>query len=365
VGPDAADRIAHESWARTLPISVAKSRGNLFAKSTEFVARALKELHAVGPEWLETRTVPARAPLTDSTTAKGTGIADVARMGARLVERAASKITHVEQWSIAFRFTQIEPWNASLDGFFRMQPPKDRFWADPFPIQRNGKSFIFFEELPFAAGKAHISVVEVDRAGRVSDPVRVLERDYHLSYPFLLEDGGELYMIPETAGNRTVEIYRCVEFPHKWRRERVLIDGIRAADATLHRENNRWWMFANVGAEGAEMHDELHLFSADKLMGAWNPHRRNPVKSDVRSARPAGRLFTQAGRLYRPAQVCAPLYGSGVAINRVTNLSHEEYAEEEERRIVPAPESGLLGLHTINRAGDLSVVDVFARSRRF
>ena len=49
----------------------------------------------------------------------------------------------------------------------------------------------------------------------------------------------------------------------------------------------------------------------------------------------------------------------------MTRLSHEEFTEEEERRIVPAPESGLLGLHTINRAGDLSVVDVFARRSRF
>ena len=89
------------------------------------------------------------------------------------------------------------------------------------------------------------------------------------------------------------------------------------------------------------------------------------MKSDARSARPAGKLFTQAGKLYRPAQICAPLYGSGVSINRVTHLSHDDFIEEEERRLVPAPESGLLGLHTINRAGDLSVVDVFARRSRF
>jgi hypothetical protein len=286
-------------------------------------------------------------------------------MGARLVHRAASRIANVEQWSLAFRFTQIEPWSASLEGFHRLVPPKDRFWADPFPLQRGGKSYVFFEELPFAAGKAHISVVEVDRDGRASEPVRVLERDYHLSYPFLVEDQGELYMIPETAHNHTVEIYRCVEFPHKWRRERVLLDGLYAADATLHRGEGRWWMFVNVAANGAEIHDELHIYSADKLLGEWHPHRANPVKSDVRSSRPAGKLFTQGGKLYRPAQICAPLYGSGVSINRVIRLNHEEFVEREESRLVPSKESGLLGLHTINRAGDLSVVDVFARARKF
>ena len=365
VGNGAADRIALESWSRTLPMSVAKSRDNVFAKSSEFIARALRELHSAGPAWLEERTAPAKAQSKEAFPGTAGVLRDMARMGARLAQRATSKIRQVEQWSLAYRFTQIEPWSASLEGFFRLEPPKDRFWADPFPIQRGGKSYIFFEELPFAAGKAHISVVEVDREGRASEPVRVLERDYHLSYPFLVEDQGELYMIPETAHNNTVEVYRCVDFPYKWRRERVLLDGFYGADATLHRGDGRWWMFLNSAANGAEMHDELHIYSADKLLGEWKPHRRNPVKSDARSARPAGKLFTQSGKLYRPAQICAPLYGSGVCINRVTHLSHDDFLEEEERRLVTAPESGLLGLHTINRAGDLSVVDVFARRSRF
>jgi len=195
--------------------------------------------------------------------------------------------------------------------------------------------------------------------------VRVLERDYHLSYPFLVEDGGQLYMVPESAANGTVEIYRCVDFPHKWRRERVLLDHIVAADATLHHADGRWWMFANVSANGAEIHDELHVFTSTALLGDWKPLARNPVKSDVRGARPAGKLFTQHDRLYRPAQICAPLYGAGVALQRVTRLDEHGFAEEEERRILPAPGEGLLGLHTINRAGDLSVTDAFARRSRF
>jgi hypothetical protein len=365
LGGEIPDRIAYQSWSRTLPISVAKSRDNLFAKTTEFVLRSLRELHAAGPSWLEQGTAPACALPVERFPGMAGLVRDVSRMGTRVAQRAAEKILGVEQWTLGFRFTQIEPWTGTLDGFVRLEPPKDRFWADPFPIQRQGKSYIFFEELPFGAGKAHISVIEVDREGRSSQPARVLERDYHLSYPFLVEDGGELYMIPETAQNGTVEIYRCVDFPHKWRRERVLLDGLFAADATVHHEAGRWWMFANAAANGAEVHDELHLFSADSLLGDWKPHRANPVKSDVRNARPAGRLFRRGERLYRPAQICAPLYGTGIALNRVTRLDAEAFSEETERRIVPAQSSGILGLHTMNRAGDLSVIDAFVRRPRF
>jgi hypothetical protein len=124
-------------------------------------------------------------------------------------------------------------------------------------------------------------------------------------------------------------------------------------------------MFANLGAEKSlAFDDELHLFHAQKLLGDWQPHRRNPVKSDARSARPAGRPYWQDGALYRPAQICAPLYGSGLSINRVVRLTTEHYAERQVERVLPSRADGILGVHTINRAGNLTVVDAFTRRPR-
>ena len=357
------DRLACRSWSRTLDHSVAENRANLFTKASAFLARALAGLHAQGERWLDAETVVAgseRCALADAPLALG----DLSRVGARLASRLFERTFTVGQWSIAYRFAPHEGWDASLAGFHRLTPPRDRFWADPFPLVKGDRAFIFFEELRFGAGKADIGVIEVDRAGRAGPARTVLERDYHLSYPSLIEDGGELYMIPESAGNHTVEIYRCVEFPHRWRREKVLIDGLWCADATVWRDADRWWMFVNAGTEGAEIHDELHIFSAPRLLGPWSPHPRNPVKSDIRNARPAGNLFREDGALYRPAQICTPIYGAGVSLQRVTSLTPRGYAEVEERRIVPPAGADFIGLHTINRAGDLSVADVFARRPR-
>ncbi len=373
------DRIACQSWSRTFAFSLARSRDGLFPKTSEFLARALRDLHAAGPAWIEQSTRAARpaAPASGDTSL----VRDLTRMGTRVAQRTAEKYLTVGQWMLAYRFDEgstpsareVSPSPAlpqaggrnPLDGFIRLQPPKDRFWADPFPYGKDGRHYIFFEELPFAAGRAHISVIEVNAQGPVGEPVRVLERPYHLSYPFLLEDNGQLFMIPESARNKTVEIYRCVSFPDRWKLEKVLLRDVWAADATLHRAADRWWMFLTMGCEGSEVNDELHLFSSDRLLGEWKPHRRNPVKSDVRCARPAGRLFREDGELYRPGQVCAPIYGSGIAIHRVTRLDDHEYAEEEVRRIEPAGAGGILGVHTVNRAGALSVTDAFVRRSRF
>jgi hypothetical protein len=367
-----APRLAYQSWSRTYPFSVARNRSQLLAKTSEFAFRGLRELQRSGYGWLE-QCRPAKGVSGETSAAPGTIdlVRNLGAIGARIAHRGVEKALNVEQWFLAYRFREARFGDAravpaNLKGYTRLLPPKDRYWADPFVLEKNGRYFVFFEELPFKAGRAHISMLEIDPvSGRASAPVRVLERDYHLSYPFLLEHDGQLYMIPETAQKGTVELYRCVDFPLRWRLERVLLDGQRCVDATFHRAADRWWMFANVAATGSRMFDdELHLFHAESLLGDWQPHRRNPVKSDARSARPAGQLYWRNGALCRPAQICAPLYGSGLSINRVLRLTLQDYAERQIERILPSREDGLFGLHTINRAGDLTVIDAFTRRRR-
>ena len=355
-------RLAYQSWSRTYPLSVARNRERLLAKTAEFAARALREAHRSGLGWLEQcAPVSNRGQTTVSTP-------PLSPILSRILRGGVEKALHVEQWFLGFRFANGEPHALSGDlaGYVRLMPPKDRWWADPFALETNGRYFIFFEDLPFAAGKAHIAMTEVRRDGSWSPPVRVLERDYHLSYPFLLEHDGQLYMIPETAKNGTVELYRCVEFPLRWKLEKVLLEGVRLVDATIHRGADRWWMFANA-APGAScmFNDELHLFYADRLFGEWHPHLRNPVKSDARCARPAGRLYWRNGALYRPAQICVPRYGAGLSVNRVLRLTPQAYAERQVERVLPECGQGLIGLHTVNRAGELTVVDALTRRSRF
>ena len=357
-------KLAYQSWSRTYPFSVARNRDQLLRKTAEFAWRSLRELHRSGDGWLaRCREIPHwKAPEHQP------GVADLSRIVGRLAARGFDRALHIEQWMLAYRFDSRSPTGgltADLAGFTRLVPPKDRDWADPFVIEKNGRYFVFFEELPYAAGKAHISMIELDASGKVSPVQKVLETGYHLSYPFVFEHEGQLYMIPESGRNRTVELYRCVDFPLAWRLERVLVDGLRLVDATLHRGADRWWMFANSAAgESRNFDDELHVFHADRLLGDWKPHPKNPVKSDARSARPAGRLFERDGALMRPAQICVPRYGAGLALQRVTKLTPHEYAERQIERLLPPPGSGLLGLHTMNRAGDLTVVDAFIRRRR-
>lgn len=363
LAPGAEARAAYQSWSRTYPLSVARNRSRLLHKTAQFPWRALRELQRSGAAWLEQcKALPAAPARAAGAQALHSYVPSLAR---RIVRRGVEKSLRVEYWFLAFSFcAQREAIRGDLAGLTRIVPPRDRIWADPFPIERNGRYFVFFEEMTLASGRGHIAMIEIERNGRWTAPVRVLERDHHLSYPFVLEHQGELYMVPETGENRTVELWRCVEFPLRWRLERTLLDGLQMVDATFHRGADGWWMFGNAASSGWSVNDELHLFQADDLLGDWHAHHRNPVKSDARCARPAGRLYWRDGALFRPAQICVPDYGSGLSINRVMRLSSRDYAERQVERILPAANSGLLGIHTINRAGDLTVVDAWARRPR-
>jgi methionyl-tRNA formyltransferase len=363
-------KVIYRSHALTDPRSVRRNQNNFYRKSAAFVMRKLTDLHTCGPSALECdehadNYVPYTRPLY-----REPGNLDTLRLTARLASRyAVDKLTEIvwrEQWSLGYR---LHPGAAGPDPAFHryklLAPPADRFWADPFPVAVDDGFLIFVEELPFRTNKGHISVLDLAPNGQLRRVEPVLERPHHLSYPFVFEWRGDHYMIPETGAARRVELYRATDFPRGWTPEHVLLDGVYAVDATLAEIDGRWWMFANIARDGVRNYDELHVFHAPAPHGPWRPHRRNPVKSDARCARPAGRLFWWNGDLYRPSQDCSGQYGAAIVVNKVLQLTTSDYRETAVSRIEPKWAPHLLGAHTLNSAPGISVVDVLVRRSRF
>lgn len=287
------------------------------------------------------------------------------KLTAQRLRAWAQDKTGSDQWGLGYRFSESVEERFGIGGFTKMLPPKDRFWADPFPVKDKDGFFIFMEEFPYSSNRGHISVIQMDGAGRWREPVKIVERDYHLSYPCVFKWEETYYMIPESGSNRTVELYKCVRFPFDWEFDRVMIDDIQAADPTLALIGGNWWLFAGTRPYNVLTDDnymELSLFSADSPFGPWKPHKNNPVKSDVRSSRPAGNLFYWKGGLYRPAQDCSRDYGYAVSINRVTELTHEQFSEEEVSKILPEWIPGSKLIHTLNSCEGLTVIDTMNRT---
>lgn len=277
--------------------------------------------------------------------------------------RGARESLSGDQWIIvAFLWDGERPEPAMLP----LLPPRGTDWADPCVVSAGGRHHIFFEELVRGQERGRISLVVMDEQGNSLPPAPVLERPYHLSYPFVFEWQGGYYMIPETAQNRAIEVYRCVEFPARWEFHKTLMAGVTAVDATLFRDGATWWLFANVRPRASKpRHRDLFLFSADgPLSDHWRPHPKNPVVSDARQARPAGRIFTRDGRIHRPSQDCSRRYGGALNIHRVETLTGDDYRESRVAHIEPAPGGRVRGIHTLSQAGSLVVVDLLVPAAR-
>ena len=346
--------------------SVKANRNNLYWKSCAFVMRKLKDLAAGRP--LCTPEIQTYRPYSNRLYRMPTNAEMFPRLSRLATQYVGGKFRSAfsgDQWALAYRFrTSPGDLNNTLYRFKNLTPPKELFWADPSAIKAGDRYYVFIEEYLYAKEKGHISVIELDpKRGMVGDPRIVLERDYHLSYPFVFEWNGEYFMVPESAANKTVELYRCTSFPFEWKLEKVLMTDVRAKDATLVEVDGLWWMFVSI-AENC-IPDELSLFYAKTPLGPWTPHPRNPVKSDVRGSRPAGALFEWNGEIYRPAQNSSGRYGYAMSINRVTKLDRESFQEEEVSTILPNWNKNLLGTHTLSIAGDLTVVDCLMKRSRW
>ncbi|MDQ2639060.1 MAG: hypothetical protein M3Y79_00520 [Pseudomonadota bacterium] len=355
--------VVYQACGATIKNSARRNRLVALRKGVSFFGRLLRAMSPGAP--VRTPSQAAEPVLSTVATARPS-LSAVLRLSWRLAAEVLFNrwiaLAWREQWRIGYYFADEEADAVCTSPKLQtLVPPKDRDWADPFIVCHAGRNFIFFEELPYEVGRAHISAVEIFPDGRSGPPSVVLQRPYHLSYPFVFAWKGDLYMLPETAGNHTVELYRCEQFPHRWILDRVLLDGIRAFDATLHREGQHWWMFVSVAEPGADPSEEMHVFWSDSPLGPWHPHAANPVVSDARHARGAGPLFRREGVLYRPSQDCSASYGSAVSINRVDVLDPENYQETPVGRIDPDSKAGMRCLHTIGAVGKLRVLDFRVR----
>jgi len=326
------DQTAYRSYSRVNSLSHALTRSEHLWKIRAFVPRVLRELYVHGGNKFFQRLQETAAGAQFDRSPDPINL--------RGLSVLASSISYAF-WRIRLKFTrgfsdkkwilmfQIGGDSRELDKYSKMLPPKDWFWADPYVVRKDDHYHIFFEEASVESGHGHISVIRMDDSGNYSQPARVLARPYHLSYPFIFEWRRTMYLIPESAENRTIEVYKCKKFPDEWELECKLMENVAAYDATLFEHNDTWWLFANIREhECASDWDELYLFSADNpLSDDWQPHPMNPIISDVRCARPAGKIFRRNGRIYRPSQNSSFRYGYALNFSEILELTKTTYKE--------------------------------------
>ena len=363
-------KILAKSYSTTDPILVKRNCNNYYMKTLSFLPRKLMELHNLGENKFlekveeENKNIKFYSNRLYTKPTNGEFFRlECSNLG-RVIRRRLENTYSFEQWGLLFDIKKEI--SKSMWRYKKILPPKDRFWADPHIIFRDGKYFIFIEEYIYEKSKGDIALIVMDKNGNYEYAGKILEKDYHLSYPHIFEFENNFYMIPETESNNDIELYKCVDFPKKWEYYGKLMNNVTAVDSTIFNHNNKWWLFSGIKEnEGASNSDELFLFYSDNpLSNKWESHSNNPIISDVRQARPAGRIFSFKNKIYRPSQNSSNYYGYGMSINEIKKINEKEYEETSITSILPNWDKNIRRIHTFAYDSGLSIIDAKIKRKR-
>jgi hypothetical protein len=270
------------------------------------------------------------------------------------------------RWGISLVEADWKSKDVALHASRPVPNPPGRYFADPFVIERGGRTYCFVEDYVHARGKAHITVLEY-RSGVATELGPCLDEPFHLSFPFVFEYGGQLYLCPEASASRSVRIYRCIDFPLRWELARVTLPGFRSLDTMLFERQGRWWLLTCRFADANDpFGSELHVFHADSpLSEQWRPLPGNPVIADRRCCRNGG-LIREGERVLRVAQYHEPrTYGRRATVREITRLDENGYAERVVASLEPDFRPGLVGTHHLTTTGRVTAVDHASWARPF
>lgn len=350
--------VLHKGFLRTVKHSYVRTLDSVCMGGADFPARVCKDLLSGAGAYVGGPPTRSRAPAYGDAGGARTTLFLV-KLASRFVVSQFRGLLRRDQWNVGVLDAPI---HELLDGRPKRTVEwfpslgRTRYLADPFLLS-NGKGLaVLAEDYDYRTRKGAISVLAWGSDGSFSPPRHVLTPDTHASYPFVTRHDGALYCVPEQMEARRVDLFRATEYLDRWMRVATLIEDFAALDPTLFLFQRRWWLLCTDGDRGSNA--KLHIWHAPELFGPWEPHAANPVKTDVRSSRPAGTPFVHQGALYRPAQDASETYGGRVILNRILRLTPTEFAEESVAAVEPDPEGPYPhGMHTVAAAGDFTLVD--------
>ena len=349
-------------YATDRGMSLVRNRHQPYWAARDFTIQKLQELHKYGWDTVIARAVPNtpyrglkkiyRRP-TNGEMIKFLGATFTRSVAHRM--RWRSSIGH---WRLGIRQGKSLLFNTAgkpdLDGFVWIESPRGHFYADPFLVDQGAKRWLFIEDYSYHDKRGRLACGELTVSGELTGVQTILDLPQHLSYPMVFEEAGEFWMIPENYESGEIVLYRATDFPYGWERERVLCR-IAAVDTTVCKHDGLFWFFTTV-LEPNGYGATLMLFSAESLDSEWRPHPANPISTDVRTARCAGAIFSEGGKLFRPSQDCSVRYGYSFTLNEITQLTTEAYNERPVITVEPWLH-GLNATHSYARARGVEVID--------
>lgn len=256
---------------------------------------------------------------------------------------------YTEGWNVAYKRKEETNYKVIKNNI-------DSWTADPFIFEYDGDVYIFGEVYEYEYPRGAIGYSKLIN-GKFSKWKIVIKEKFHLSFPYIIEENGNIYIYPESSANHEFYRYKCILFPDIWIKENVFIDNIMLCDTVFFDKNNRRYGFTY---DITNNKNQLRMFEIknNKLKFLED----SIITDDISIARPGGKVIVQNSEFIRVSQDCKKFYGK--AINFVKfDYENGKYKENLIRKI-EISEIKILsnqkfkGIHTYNSSKNYEVIDL-------
>ncbi len=262
-------------------------------------------------------------------------------------------------YAVGYRFQTHENIISTEDvqPFDIIMPTKSHGFADPFPFKYHDKHYIFVEIMDKYTERGSIGVCCIEDGCKITEIIR---EEFHMSYPNVFEFWGDIYMIPETYQAEQIRLYKCLEFPYKWKLESVLISGLKVVDFSFYMNGEQMYGMAyDIGA------DEWKNRYLKCDVNNWKMHEIFPERIAMIDKRPGGNFIFDEKNLFIPVQECGKCYGEYLHFISVKEFNEEKIVEEEVFQVkakdIKTKRKFIYfdRVHTYNKVGNFETVDMF------
>lgn len=266
-----------------------------------------------------------------------------------------------ESWNIAWRKKEIGSILEDKKTCFNIIKNSIFYWAaDPFVFEYNGEVYIFAELYDYIKRRGTLGYCKLNSKKKVKWK-KIISEEYHLSYPYIYEENGNIYILPESSGCDELYVYKAICFPNKWKKERIIRNHKKYADTTPLIPNNQNLLLSyclnDKNTYNLELID-LFDFNNDKIL----------EEDYLQMKRPAGKNFYYNEKIIRPAQICKNSYGEGLVFYEYVINQYREYSEKIIEKIYPYDltfnrNMYTEGIHTYGGNDEYEIIDI--KTKRF
>lgn len=213
----------------------------------------------------------------------------------------------------------------NIKGLWKPKPVL--FQADSFLYVKRDELYLFYE-LQHWDDPGCIAMTKTKDLVTWTKPLIVLKEPFHLSFPYVFEDHGNIYMVPESQEDDSIRLYKSNDDLTHFEYIRTLLsqerkDGIHYNfnDSHIYLKDGKYYLFTSY-QKNWMYHQELFI-SDDLLNGKFIKHPCSPICTSNEFGRNGGSLIQYGDKLLRVTQDCHQNYGDNISLMEITSLDEK------------------------------------------